>query len=503
MESRIRNTTRNIVTGFIYRFIHILLPFILRTVLIQVLGKEYLGLNTLFSSVFMFLNLAEFGFSNALTYRMYKPAKEKKIDELSMLVSIVRKIYILVGLIILLAGLCITPFLPIFIKDDCPPNINIYILYLILLINTVIPYFGFGYCKSVFTAYQRMDIPNAINSIISLCLNFTQIVILYVFKEYYLYIICQPLFTILNSIILVYEKCKFYPAIKSNRPIDKSILSETFSTAGALFGHSLNYVIVSAADNIIISSFLGLGTLALYGNYYTILSAVLGLIDISIQSCLPSIGNMLLEKNKQKTDKVFFAVSFVTHWLSGWTGICLLCLYQSFMKLWMGKEMLLPFSTVILFTLYLYSYKSRAAIIVFKDAAGMWKEDWLKPYVSAMLNLILNVILVKIIGLDGVLISTILVFFCINFPWESIVLLNKFFPTYKKLYYIDFIKKFLVNIIIAIVVLTLCNSLKMKNEWIDFLERGVICCILPNLLYFFIYHNNEKFIYLKQKLLRK
>lgn len=65
-DSRTKNTTRNIFSGLIYRGVTILLPFINRTVILAVLGAEYTGLSSLFTSILGVLNLAELGFNTAV-----------------------------------------------------------------------------------------------------------------------------------------------------------------------------------------------------------------------------------------------------------------------------------------------------------------------------------------------------------------------------------------------------------------------------------------------------
>lgn len=498
---RAKNAIRNVIAGFYFRFVHMLMPFIIRSVIIKVLGEEYLGLNTLFSSIFTFLNLAEFGFASALTFKMYEPVKNQNYHILSVYASAIKRVYKIVGIIILSLGILILPFLPKFINGNCPSDVNIYVLYMIYLANTIIPYLSTGYCTSIFTAFQRMDISNIINANITLALNLIQILILLFTRAYYPYILCLPLFTILNNTVLYYFKNKQYREINTNYKIDKSILRETYSSAGALFGHSLNYVIVSAADNIVISSFLGLSVLAMYGNYYTILSAVLGLIDIVIQSCMPSIGNLLLDHDEEHEFFIFKAISFLSYWISGWCAVCLLCLYQPFMNIWMGSNMLLPFSTVILFAMYLYSYKARATIILFENAAGMWKADFLKPYVSAIANTILNILLVKMVGLNGVLISTIIAFIVISFPWESNVLLNSRYPSYKNHFYREFIIYVVMNLFLSIVTYNSCILITSNNNFFILILRGLICLLLPNILWMIINRNKPEYQYIKKKIL--
>ena len=79
---RTKNATRNIVFGVILKFYQIIIPFIMRTVMIYVMGVQYLGLNSLFMSVLQVLSLAELGVGSAMVFSMYKPIAE---DDLSLI----------------------------------------------------------------------------------------------------------------------------------------------------------------------------------------------------------------------------------------------------------------------------------------------------------------------------------------------------------------------------------------------------------------------------------
>ena len=70
---RTKNASRNIFFGVIVKIYQILVPFLMRTAMIYLMGVQYLGLNSLFASVLQVLNLAELGFSSAVVYRLYKP----------------------------------------------------------------------------------------------------------------------------------------------------------------------------------------------------------------------------------------------------------------------------------------------------------------------------------------------------------------------------------------------------------------------------------------------
>ncbi len=72
-NSRSKNALRNIIWGFVEKCASLLIPFITRTIFIKVLGSEYLGLNSLFTSILSVLNISELGFGTAIVFSMYKP----------------------------------------------------------------------------------------------------------------------------------------------------------------------------------------------------------------------------------------------------------------------------------------------------------------------------------------------------------------------------------------------------------------------------------------------
>ena len=74
--SRKENTIRNIKFGMVNKIIMLILPFIMRTVIINKLGSEYAGLNSLFTSILQVLNLTELGIGSAITFSLYRPLAE-------------------------------------------------------------------------------------------------------------------------------------------------------------------------------------------------------------------------------------------------------------------------------------------------------------------------------------------------------------------------------------------------------------------------------------------
>ena len=117
-NSRTYYVKRNIWYGGINKTVTLLLPFLTRTILIQKLGAEYLGLGSLFSSILQVLNMTELGFSSAVTFKLYKPVAEHDTQKVCALMALYRNIYKAVGIGILVIGLMLMPFLPYLIHGS-------------------------------------------------------------------------------------------------------------------------------------------------------------------------------------------------------------------------------------------------------------------------------------------------------------------------------------------------------------------------------------------------
>lgn len=104
-SSRTKNSLRNIGFGMINRVVSILFPFIVRTIFIKTLGEEYLGLNSLYSSVLQVLNLADLGFASAIVASMYKPIADNDVKKVSALMALYKNSIRLLAFAFYLLGL--------------------------------------------------------------------------------------------------------------------------------------------------------------------------------------------------------------------------------------------------------------------------------------------------------------------------------------------------------------------------------------------------------------
>lgn len=495
MGSRSQNVSRNIKFGLAYKIVTLLLPFLTRTVLLYLLGTTSLGVSTLFTSILSFLSLAELGLGSAVVYTMYKPIAENDLNTLCALLNYYRKLYRLIGLVVLAIGILISPFLPFLIKGDVPAGLNLYVLYYLYLANSVISYFFAGYRQSLLTAHQRADIRDKIAMCITVAVRVFEIIVIILFKNLYLYIIVTIIGTIATNIITSAVTKRMFPNIRCKGQVSSDIRLQIRKRLGGLFGTKLNSIVVHQADTLVISTFLGLTMVAQYGNYYYILNAISGFVMILFSSMTASIGNKMATESKDKVYELFKNINFINYWIVSWCSICMACLYRPFMLIWVKEELTLPILMSILMALYFYVFQIQRTLLTFKDAGGLWYEDRFRPYVSMILNVVSNIILVQFAGIYGIVISTIIALM-ISVPWCNYVVFKYMFNKSAAKNIIDMLTKFAFTIFAGLITYSAC--LFENNGISGLILRALICLLLPNVMFFIIYNKKPEFKYMKQ-----
>ena len=490
---RTRNASRNIVFGVILKAYQILVPFLMHTAMIYFMGVQYLWLNSLFTSVLQVLNLAELGVGSAMVYSMYKPIAEDDDTTICALMKLYRTYYRVIGLVIAVVGCALTPFIPHLIKSDVPAGINIYILYLLNLGATVLSYWLFAYKNSILQAHQRVDVVSKVTLVTSTIQYGLQLFVLWAFHNYYLYVIVMLATQALTNIVAAICADKLYPQFKPRGKVDKILVQRINQRIKDLFTSKIGAIIYDSADTIVISAFLGLTVLAVYQNYFYILNSITGLITVVFVACTAGIGNSIVVESKEKNYQDLNKFTFIITWVAGFCSVCLLCIYQPFMELWVGKDLMLSLSAVVCFVIYFFVRQFNGLFNLYKDASGMWHEDRLRPLAAALTNLVLNLILVQFIGIYGILLSTVLAILCVGMPWLLHNLFTVIFEKKHMWHFIGGLAKYTFVVFFSCLVTYFICSRFSLGVIPTILVRGVICLIVPNLIYYLAFRKTKVF----------
>lgn len=492
---RTQKSIKNSITTLIANGISCIVAFFAQMIFIKTLGIEYLGLDGLFTNILTMFSIFELGIGSAIVYHLYKPIADNNQKQISALLNFYKKAYNIIALTILIIGLILLPFIPN-IVGNISIDINIYIIYLLFLLSTISSYL-MVYKRNLIVANQESYIINIIHVIYILIVNITQLIIIYLTKNYYLFLIIKILCQLLENFIITFVANKKYKFIDKNEKLDKKTTKDIFSRVSALFFHKIGTIIVNSTDNIIISRFIGITVVGIYSNYYMVIGAISMLFGQVITATTASIGNYLVEENKKKTFQVFKKIRFINFYISMFTAICLLLIIQPFITIWVGKDLLLEYSVVIVLVFNFFQKMQRNTYNAFKDSAGIWKEDKFVPIIESILNIVFSIIGIKLWGLIGVFIGTIisgLVLWCYSYPKYVYKKLTK--RKYSQ-YALETIGYILTFILIALTTYGFSLMFEFNNLIIQIIIELAICITIPNLLFYAIFRKTDNFGYIK------
>lgn len=505
-ESRTKKTIRNMIAGMISKVILIILPFINRTIIILYLGQEYLGLGSLYTSILSVLNLSEVGLSFAIVYSMYGLIARDDTEGICALLNYYKKLYKNIGLLILVIGILILPLIPQFINGDYPCDINIYVLFIIYLAQTVSSYLVLGYKSVILSACQRTDIVSSIQTVILIGQNLLQFILLVMTGNYYLYAVMCPVSTIICNYMISVQTKRRYPQYVCQGYISDGKRKEIVKQVSGLVADRISVAVRNSCDDIIISSFFGLNVLAMYSNYYYIMFyGIYGTLLCLTQAVQASIGDSIAKETVEKNYKEFIIFNFIFSWINTICITCLFGLYQLFIELWIGKSGLLSDRIMILFCIYCYFFNTCSPINPYFDGKGLWKNIRELVIFSAFLNIILNIVLGKLIGLSGIIVSTV-INLIIPYIFGRIYYLYKdYFSKYNISDYYRRQGAYLVTTILScICVFLLSNSEIVRSQGIliQFIIILIASLIISNVIMIICYYRSSTFkqsiIYVKR-----
>ncbi|MBQ9072383.1 MAG: oligosaccharide flippase family protein [Bacilli bacterium] len=492
---RVKNSIRNMFSSVILKFIGIIVNLIAKAVFINVLGSEYLGLNSLFSNVISMLSIVELGIGSSIAYYLYKPIVENDIEKQKSLMKFYKKCYVCIGIIILFIGLIIMPLIPYFI-EELTINVNINFAYILFLLSVVFSYF-LSYKRNILYANQKNYIINIIHIVYVIVINVIQIAILYTTKNYYLFLSINIIMTILENVVINFIVNKQYNYLKDKdvKKLDKDTRKGIFlKTKGMLF-HKIGGFVVLGTDNLLISKFIGLITLGIYSNYCLIINAVKSMIFQIIQATTASTGNLIVTESKEKQYDIFKKIHFINFLLTTITGIALLLVMENFITIWIGEEYLLSTNVLIVIIVNYYFICMRATFYVFKDAASLYYEDRYVPIIESITNIVVSLILIKFIGLSGVFLGTIISSFWLFFYSYPKYVYKKLFNKGYLSYFKEILEYIFLFFLILLISFSLSNIYSFDNIYLEFLKNCILSIVIPSLILVAVFYRTDKFKY--------
>ena len=467
-----------------------------RRVFVLLLGREYLGLNGLFADVLSMLSLAELGFSASITYSLYRPVAQGDAETIKSLVRLYRRVYRTVGIAVLAAGLSLTPFLSFFVKEMPEDILCIPLIYVLNLVNASISYF-FAYKSTLLFVHQKKYVETAIRAAVSLGATAAQTGVLLLTRNYIYYLLLAIGATIVQNAAVSLQADRLYPYLreKNVRPLPPEILGEIRRNVRAMVLHRIGAVAVLNTDNLLISKFVGVAAAGLYSNYVMIRGFLNIMVGALFDVITPALGNLAATETVEGKQAAFRRLAFFSAWLFGWMSICLFCLYDPFIDLWLGEGYLLPAPAAVLIVANFYVTCMRTPVINTKSVLDLFWEDRHKSIVEAAFNLAVSVLLARRWGVEGIMAGTLLSTLAFPFWCEPLVLYRRGLHMPVGEYFKEYCVRLAVTAAAGALTWLLCGLTGSGTA--GFLKKGFICAAAPNLAFWAAYGRTKEFLFLK------
>ena len=487
MESRTLNSKRNIIVGVLANCVTPLFGLIVNSAIVRNLSVEYIGLFGTFNAVLQVLNLLELGFSTSMIVNLYKPLKEDDEVAVRGILAFYRQVYRIIGLTIMIAGVIVCPFLKLLVKDIGSVSENIYVMYLLYLANKVVTFVLFAHKEALLNAAQRMDIIKLVHIITYILRSCLQLAAVILFRNAYLYAVALILGTILYYVFLdIISKKKFaryYPegtideATKHN--VKEQVMGLTVSNILGVSRDSLN--------SILITSFFGLYIAGKYTNYCTIYDLVIGFFLIVTKAIQSSIGNSIVSETVEKNYANLTKMEFLHNIAITACTAYMISLYQPFMKVWMGEELMFSDPIMIMFVLYFYIRAMGEVRNAYFSALGYWWKARWNFVTEAVLVIILMVVLGKTIGVAGLVLAPSISVLSVNYIGITNLMFREYFGTGRKEYYANRLLYTVITAAISAVAWYMCGRVSMEGIK-GLIARVMVCTLIlvisvPSVMY--------------------
>lgn len=495
-RSRIEYSLINMLTGFLGYGVNTVVGFICRIIFVRTLSADYLGISGLFTNILSMLSLAELGISSAITYSLYKPLADGDKQKITSIMHFYRKAYAAIGCFVALVGLSLLPFLDMIITN--PPVIkeSIYLLYLLYLLNTVISYF-FSYRQALLIAAQRQYIVAGYSYVISVVQSTLQIVFLLLTHEYIGYLLIQIVNCIIYNIWVSRKVVKDYPYIASKNitPLAKEERLSLFRNIKALAINKVSGVLVNSTDNIVITFFNGISTVGFASNYTLFSSTLDKLVTLLFNGLTGSVGNLNATADEDTRYRFFKTLNLANFWLYGWGAIGMAVVSSDLVRLFYGDAYVLPLKIPVILAINFYAIGMLHASYTYKSTMGLFRCGQYILIFTGIINIVLDVILGKLLGVFGIYLATLIARACTNLWYEPYAVYRYGFKKNPLLYFARHIKFTLILIATGAVCYLVCQFC-IFSVVINVIAKIVICSVIPNGIFLAIFHRTDEGRYL-------
>lgn len=469
---RTKKIALNVLSSIVLHIVNTLASLIVRKIFIQYIGADVLGINSVYSNILSFLALSELGLGTTVAVCLYKPLAEQDYTSVNAYMGFLKKVYSIIGVVILGMGLMLMPFVPYIITTN-KENMYIYISFFLYLCSVAFSYF-FSYKRILLYADQKAYIYQVISIVSKLVLNIGFAATIIAFRNYYIYLLVSLLCTLGENFAVTIVADRQYKLINyRGRALSKEERWKIVSKLKGILCLSLGRWMVTSTDNIIISAFIGTVHVTFYTNYHLIINMMDAIFSNFASNVSASMGN-LIYTSRDRFKSAFHKIIIIQHFLFSISTAGFIVLATEFVGGYFGKESVLDDGIVICMGIVYYLNGFSNGLESVRKAFGLFEQDKFFNLFSPVLNIVISIYGALHWGIIGVLLGTI-VCWTINkvavLPW----VLKRSVPEFSRGAYIMYLFGSIgVTCLLTFAGLLICNRINISSWFMEIVVEGII-----------------------------
>jgi O-antigen/teichoic acid export membrane protein len=446
MGERVRKSILNAEVNLLFYFLSLFLAFFSRKIFLDCLGTEFIGLTGTLNNILGYLNLSELGIGACIGYFLFKPIQTGNRQEIQEILSLLGYLYNWIGGIIFGGAFVVSLFFPLIFNTAELPLSIVYFAFYSFLGSSLISYF-INYRQMLLSADQKNYLVAIYLQSARLVKLVLQIFLAYHYRNLYVWVGIEFLFSVIGCIVLNWKINKEYPWLRVDKRQGRQLLKkypEIITKTKQVFIHKIKDFVLVKSDELFIFFFVSLKMVAYYGNYMIIISKLISLFSAVTRGVGASVGNLVAEGNKENMLKVFWEYTTIQHTIAATLSFSLYALLEPFVAHWLGAEYVMDHRILVLLIIFIYITNSRNSVDTFNYAHGLYADVW-----SAWAELIINVSITIICGLKwgiiGILLGKIVSLLAIVIVWKPYYLFTSGFKMPASIYWKGALRNYAVS----------------------------------------------------------
>ena len=474
-----KTTLINIISNLMLQIVTLISGFIVPKIILIYFGSNVNGLISSINQFLSYITLVEGGITGVISASLYKPLVDRNFKKVSSIINTSNNFYRKIGIFYIAYSFAVGLIYPIFVKTDFSYT-YVFSLTLILSLNLLIQYMFSLSLRNLLNADKKLYL-----------VSFTQIAVIII--GLILSLICVKIypnihfFKLINGLLFLLQPIVYSKYINKNYEINKlaPIDNELIKNRWNGFAINIAAFIHFSTDISILTIFTNLKIVSVY-SVYSLVTMGLKTIITSISSGInPTIGQLYAKGNEDVTLNKFLIYEFVlilsVYYLFCIAGLLITPFIMIYTAGISDANYYQPlFGILLLISEALYLVKLPHLNLAY--SANKFKEITKPAFIEAGLNIIISIVLVRKIGLCGIVIGTI-----IGMLYRMIFQVEFTKQLLKKYKSFNFYKRNIIFALCSIVGLIICIFCLPKVQFTirSWLEMAFLYSIIFCLLYFF------------------